>query len=299
MAALSRTLWRRGIRSLCLAGALACSSGAQAEWSHSIDFLGLSPGMLSFQDILSENIGAALDLWTQHLVGSASVEIEVVMTDAIPRAAGHSVTSGWIDHVGTFDVYEQGLAYEIRTGADPNGALPDVRILLSSTYLEQELWLDPEPTLRSAPVPLERVDAVSLFAHEVGHALAFNGWGNDSGSPSWIAYASTWDICTTYDGAGLSFVGPASMQLYGGPIPVTLGNNGHIGRDSGAAFDLRGDLMNGVMLAHGQRYTVSALDLAMLADMRMVLSPAPEPQAIWSALAGLVLLAGLRRGLKR
>ncbi len=38
------------------------------------------------------------------------------------------MTSGFVRNDGTCDIFEQGAAYEIRTGIDPNGATPDVRI---------------------------------------------------------------------------------------------------------------------------------------------------------------------------
>ena len=283
-------------RALGVAGLLGCAGGgANAAWSHSIVYLGETPSTLSFEQSLSANIGAALDLWTEHLAGGASLEIEIVLTDAVQRAAGHSVTSGLVGQMGAVEVYEQGVAFEIRTGTDPNGAQPDLRILLNTAYLEHELWLDPQPTQRQAAVPLDRVDAVSVFAHELGHALAFNGWGSEYGGGNFVPYASTWDTHTAFDGTGLSFIGAAAMQVYGGPVPVTLGNNWHVGRDSGPGADLLDDLMNGVSLQRGRRYDVSALDRAMLSDMGLMLSPAPEPQGVVLALAGLGVLAVLRR----
>ena len=283
-------------RALGVAGLLGCAGGgANAAWSHSIVYLGETPSTLSFEQSLSANIDAALDLWTHHLVGGASLEIEIVLTDAVQRAAGHSVTSGLVGQMGAVEVYEQGVAFEIRTGTDPNGAQPDLRILLNTAYLEHELWLDPQPTQRQAAVPLDRVDAVSVFAHELGHALAFNGWWSEYGGGNFVPYASTWDTQTVFDGTGLSFIGAAAMQVYGGPVPVTLGNNWHIGRDAGPGADLLGDLMNGVSLQRGRRYDVSALDRAMLSDMGLMLSPAPEPQGVALALAGLGVLAVLRR----
>ena len=283
-------------RALGVAGLLGCAGGgANAAWSHSIVYLGETPSTLSFEQSLSANIGAALDLWTEHLAGGASLEIEIVLTDAVQRAAGHSVTSGLVGQMGAVEVYEQGVAFEIRTGTDPNGAQPDLRILLNTAYLEHELWLDPQPTQRQAAVPLDRVDAVSVFAHELGHALAFNGWWSEYGGGNFVPYASTWDTHTAFDGTGLSFIGAAAMQLYGGPVPVTLGNNWHVGRDSGHGADLVDDLMNGVSLQRGRRYDVSALDLAMLSDMGLMLSPAPEPEGVVLALAGLGVLAVLRR----
>ncbi len=274
---------------------LCCSVPAHAAWSHSITFLGLSDATLPYEHRLSSTIGSALDLWTRHLAGGAAVEIEVTLTDSIERAMAHSITSGYVRDEGPRQVYEQGLAYEIRTGADPTGSAPDLRILLNGDYLRDELWFDPEPALRTTPVKAEKTDAISVFAHELGHALAFNGWCDDSPAGRRLDYGSTWDLNTAHDGSFLYFVGARAMSLYGGPVPVTVGNNRHIGNAAGAGADLAADLMNGLTFDRGTRYDVSALDLAMLADMGVALAPVPEPQTALMLLAGLACVGRIRR----
>lgn len=273
-----------------------CGGGpACAAWTYSFDFFGMSPEMNVFQRDLRSNIRSALGLWTRHLAGSAALEIEVVLTDMPSRAGGHSLTSGFLRDEGPLQVYEQGVAYEIRTGIDPNGNEADLRILIDRAYLREELWFDPEPARRSMPIPAVRTDAVSVFAHEVGHAVAFNGWWNEPEDRWHRDYGSTWDLNTYSDGSLLYFTGARSMSLYGGPVPVTAGNNWHIGNSVGAGTDLLDDLMNGVAFKRGTRYDVSALDLEMLADMGVALSTVPEPPTALLLTAGLAGLVGLRR----
>lgn len=247
----------------------------------------MSSDMLVFKNDLSSNIGSALGLWTQHLAGGAALEIEVVLTNAPLRAGGHSITSGFVRHEGPIEVYEQGVAYEICTGIDPNGNEADLRILIDKVYLRDELWFDPEPARRSTAVRAGKIDAVSVFAHEVGHALAFNGWWNEPQARWNRDYGSTWDLLTYDDGSLRYFTGTRAMSLYGSPVPVTAGNNWHIGNPVGAGSDLLGDLMNGVAFEHGIRYDVSPLNLEMLADMGIALATVPEPPT------GLLLAAGL------
>jgi len=279
--------------------ALSCGGAANAAWTYRVDVLGGSPTARSFESAIAANTVAAMDLWTRHLAGGAAIEIEIELVGNIERAAGYSLTSGFVRSESGIDVYEQGVAYEIRTGWDPNGAEADLRVLLNHDYVANELWFDPEPAQRWAPVPTERTDAVSLLAHELGHALAFNGWWDPPKGQPPLHYGSTWDLLAYYDGAALYFAGAAATALYGGPVPVTAGNNWHIGNATGPGSDLLGDLMNGVAISRGIRYDVSALDLAMLADMDVTMAPVPEPQSALLLAAGLAGLAALRRQSRR
>ena len=283
------------VRALALMSALSCGGSASAAWTYSFDFLGMSPELHRFQADLSSNITSALGLWTRHLARGAALEIEVVLTDSTPRAGGHSVASGFVRSEGPHQVFEQGVAYEIRTGIDPNGNAPDLRILLNEAYLLEELWFDPEPARRSTPVLASRTDAVSVFAHEVGHALAFNGWWNEPLARWHRDFGSPWDLATFDDGSLRYFSGAKAMSLYGGPVAVTAGNNWHIGNSAGPGSDLLDDLMNGLYFKRGTRYDVSALDLAMLADMGIALETVPEPSTVWLLAAGLAGGLGLRR----
>ncbi len=166
---------------------------------------------------ISSAIDASLGSWSSYLSGSAALSIEVEITSSVPRAASGSVTSGFVESRGGFNVFEQGAAFEIRTGIDPNGSAPDVRIQLNPGYLSDELWFDPDPLSRTAAIAPDRTDAVSVFLHELGHAFAFNGWGDLTTGALPADYESTWDMLTVFDGSRLFFQGPAAIQAYGGP----------------------------------------------------------------------------------
>ena len=77
-------------------------------------------------------------------------------------------------------------------------------------------------------------------------------------------------------------------------MPVSKGNNFHVGNATGPGPDLVPDLMNGGVFFRGARYFVSPLDLAMIQDMGLELAPSvllvPEPQTYALMLTGLGLV---------
>ena len=124
-----------------------------------------------------------------------------------PTVNGASATSGFVRNDGTRDIFEQGAAFEIRTGMDPNGATPDIRITFGTTYMINVLWFDPNPQTRTDPIPASKVDAISVLTHELGHALVFNGFRNGTTGEPPAGFMSTFDVPVTFDGNNLFFGG--------------------------------------------------------------------------------------------
>jgi hypothetical protein len=247
-----------------------------------------------------------------RLDGPRSLEIQVVVSDVTPRATGQSLVSVLVDSSGGRDTYEQGAAHELRTGADQNGTQPDIRITINPVYLRQELWFDPDPAARAEPVPMTRTDALSVLLHELGHALAYNGWADAQGT----APAQFWSTFDRWMLAGVPvlFDGGAVQQQYGSRPELTSSNVHHWANaqtrvlkatrgppawangapqpdasceglipaapPSGAlrgysAGGLMYELMNGVVFYRGTRYQVSALDRAALVDAGLPVDLAP------------------------
>jgi hypothetical protein len=228
---------------------------------------------------ITSNVLASADLWGQHLSGDAPIEILVQPNNAIPRATGRSLTSSFVGSNGTFNVFEQGMAFELRTGLDPNGATADVLIELSPGFASNGLWFDPSPTLRTVPVNPQRTDAVSVFAHELGHAIAFNGWIDGTTGQYSGTSQSTFDELTAFDGVNFFFVGNEARSVYGSDVPITFGSPHHLGNNSPRpGANLIPDLMNGVVFQNGTRYDVGPLDLAIAQDAGVLLDTPQPPQ---------------------
>lgn len=245
-----------------------------AAISYNIIFADPSGPYASYYPAITASMQAAGAEWNRRLAGSGSLEVEIVIEPGIPTANGGSVTSGFVRNNGTRDIFEQGAAYEIRTGTDPNVADPDIRIRIGTTYLTNDLWFDPDPQTRTAPIPANRIDAVSVFIHELGHAFVFNGWMNGTTGELPPAYMSTFDEQVQASGGNFFFAGPNAVGRYGSPVPITYGNPFHLGNNlPRPGSELLPDLMNGVIFYYQTRYYISPLDLEITRDIGVAIIP--------------------------
>jgi hypothetical protein len=296
---------RAAVAVLIPALALALPAGAAVDFNVSFD---ASADVLTATERsnITSHVQAAGARWVAAIgvSGTRSIEVEIAISD-IPTANGASVTTAYLGTIDGRDAYEQGAAHELRTGEDPNGADPDALITIGLDYLRNELWFDPDPTARTAPVPANRTDAMSTILHELGHVFAYNGWADlFTGVPN----PDYWSIFDSWIAPGSSptFEGPAAVAAWGTPPALTIGNIFHWGnsaRAGGGRCDIApitwrfgapspnvcsappsGDapreadgvpslidqLMNGVVFYRGTRYDISALDVGVLVDVGLI-----------------------------
>ena len=272
--------------------------------------------LAGYDDLLRSTVIEAGNDWSKYLSirpGTTNINVDISANTSIPRATGASVTSNLVSILpdGT-RVYEQRMGELYRTGLAPFGSQPDAIVSISPDYLKNELSF-------AAVTPSNRTDALSVFRHELGHAIGINGFLNlASGaapSDSVGKYESTYDqyIVFASDGTPL-FTGTAAEQIYGdlfngglaAPVPLTvLGGsqalyhigNGDITTMSCPTNGLLSDLMNGVVFCRGQRYEISQLDLAILNDTGLTVdftgkanSPVPEPSYFVVVIAALTIV---------
>lgn len=266
-------------------------AGQAITWSVSFN----DPGAVysSYYGPIQSHLQAAGARWGQFMqpATNVTVAVQVSFDTSIAQSTGFSQTSNFIGVQGGLNVYEQGVCTLIRTGTDTNGATPDMLFRINPSYMQNTLWFDPNPTLRTATPDPNRIDAMSVMLHEVGHTLGFNGWrnGTNGGLPS--NFQSTFDRHVTFDGQNLFFNGPNAVNIYGGAVPLTYDNPFHVGNSSPRpGQDLIPDLMNGVVFTNGTRYDVSLLDRAILLDSNLPMTPVPEPTGMiaFGALTGAI-----------
>ena len=222
----------------------------------------------AYHSLITTTLQASGRFWDDYIEGfDVDLDVIVNFNSSIPRATGRSVTSSFVRNNGTYNIFDQGAAAEIRTGVDPNGTAPDIEIEFNPNYLINELWFDSDPLLRTAPVPTNRTDAVSVFMHELGHAFAFNGWMNNTTGTMPGNYQSPFDEKINFVNGNFFFSGSQAVEIYGSPVPLTYGDIHHLGNSSPRpGSDLIPDLMNGVVFNRGTRYYISPLDVAIFAD---------------------------------
>jgi len=249
---------------------------------------------------ITTNVLAAGAAWSNALgdYGDATLGVEVGFSPALPTEEGASTGShlfGYDPRSGV-SVYEQGAAAKLK-GAVLDATGIDGRITIGDGFLSA-LWFDPDPAASAGrnPIPAGKVEAYSVFLHEFGHILAFNGWRDGQTGALSTPYESTFDKWVVLVDGNLFFEGPHAEAAYGGPVPLTWRDYGHVGNGAGRpGEDLIPDLMNGVTWLRGTHYSISPLDLAIAADAGLPVARQPtevaEPPSL--VLLGLGYLAAL------
>jgi hypothetical protein len=242
----------------------------------------------AFKPQIEEGLIRAGAMWAAEIQAQPVAIDVVVKVGFVPRATGRSVTSAFVGVVAGRNVYQQGAAHELRAGIDPNGTAPDIEIVFNPSYVSGVLWFDPDPSADPpTPIPSNRTEALSVLLHELGHALAYNGWAGGFGDLP-ATYMSTWDRWTRIAPGSVLFSGPWVVQTWGSEPALTLGNPSHWGNAGNSMMP-----------------SAPAAPVAWVGEWRFdsesgVWCPPPQPVLDCAALAGGEVpedgLAGVERG---
>jgi hypothetical protein len=244
--------------------------------------------------LLISNISAALSQLGKFIGGKGTLEVEIKVDNTTTGRFGGGV--GSITNLikdGTRQITETSAAHELRTGEDVTPTGPDVVIfVVNNDYLRKNIWLDPTPFLRDEAVPTNRNDGVTIFMHEILHSFGITGY-TPTTSPFTLGNTATvWDNYLANNNGALTFTGPSAVAAWGSALPVTTNSDSqnafHLGLTpfatastaaSGTGVDgLLYDNMNGTVAYFGERYDLSALDLAIMEDLGLrVFAPTGLP----------------------
>lgn len=222
--------------------------------------------------------------WGRYLSGQGTLTVELrVQATSTGRMAGAStsnVTVGPCAHTASCTVVEEQSIHRLRTGAD-NPAMrgvPDAHIDIAPDYWTQQVWVDPDPIGRTAAVPNNRLDCVSLFTHELGHAFGFTGFRDLQTFQPTSGFQSLYDDQIVRTATTLTFEGPLTKADFGA-IPLTRTNSTqnvyHYG-DTSTPSAIDKLLMNGIAYEYGHRYRVQKLDVRMVQDLGMPVHDLPS-----------------------
>jgi len=268
----------RSIRGLAAAGVFALPIFASAQVTFRVTFDDPEAQLSARQAEIESNLVAAGALWSKRLLGETELWIEVHPTPLVAGTDCRSFTWSYLETLeGAIDIFETGASVHVRNGFPASSFDPDIILEINPTFAANDLWFDPDPTARTQAVDPGRYDAVSQFARGLGRAFAFDGWmnGNDGTYPG--TARSVFDRLVTFDGTNFLFTGANAVSKYLAPVPMTFGNPFHVGNETPRpGTDLLNDLMGGTQLARGARYSVSAIDFAILQDARVpIIQPCP------------------------
>jgi hypothetical protein len=186
-------------------------------------------------------------------------------------------------------VWEPGPLTRVLTGANPGQTAWGYDILLGfdASAVENYYWFDPQPELRSAPIPANKGDFVSVVMHEFGHGFGMTGYrdfptgqilGNDAMLFDDRSYFGGNGNPIATDGSRnpMYFRGSYSASLYGSDLHLTnkspddpnyAQNYSHLSSCSNSADGLESTLMNGCVLPNATRMEITAFDAAVFADL--------------------------------
>jgi hypothetical protein len=256
-------------------------------------------GWLEPDSLFQQNIRAAAELWGSQFDSNATIKMHVDPTSFAARAGGtFSLGRHLYVNAAGKNVWEAGPLTRILTGNNPGANFGgfDVRLGFDAQYLENNYWLDPQPQLRSAPVPASKGDFLSVVLHEIGHGLGVAGYRDFHTGLIPGNAVTQFDDLSYYGGNGEPFVrgvgrnslyfgGDYAASLYGGDLPLVNKAPGEFGFsqnyyhlsacNSSAADGLEGTLMNGCVLPNGERLYITQFDLALYADMGYPLAQRP------------------------
>jgi hypothetical protein len=231
------------------------------------------------QQLLIDNIDAAYRAWAAALnpsINYATLAKMKIRVEVLPTAAGTvDGRSASNTIVGVFDgrqILQEGATYKWLNSISLFNNQSDIIIQIDPTYLQNELWLDPQPYLRTSLVPANKIDAVSIFLHELGHALGINGFRHQETAALPVGYIGAYDKFVIFENNQFYFTGPQAVAVYGGAVPLTSHNLGH--NIYHYAVDendpLNNGLMTGINFQYGKRYSISELDIAIINDIGLL-----------------------------
>lgn len=151
-----------------------------------------------------------------------TVAITVVPAGQTVRLSASPTQSVYRETVGGHDIYESCASHKVRYGKVGEGCEEsDITVLIDLAFLRESIFIDPTPDSPS-PIPADRVDLVTVLAHELGHGLGIDGWRDSmTGALPPGGEMTVYDTLVSFaDPKRPKFLGANVRKLYGKPMPI-------------------------------------------------------------------------------
>jgi hypothetical protein len=249
-----------------------------------------SRGWLDSNSLFQRDIRAAANLWAARFASDKTIIVRVDTHSYSARAGGTNSSGRFLyTNAAGKKVWEPGPLTRVLTGSNPGQTFYGYDILLGfdASFVENNYWLDPQPDLRSDPVPANKGDFMSVVTHEFGHGFGMTGYRDFPSGQILGNDAMLFDDRSYFGGNGnpiapdgtrnpMFFRGNFASGLYGGDLHLTnkppgdpnYGQNYfHLSSCSGSGDGLGSTLMNGCVLPNGTRMEITPFDAAVFADL--------------------------------
>jgi hypothetical protein len=176
------------------------------------------------------------------------------------------------------------------TGDNPGEESTGYDIVLSynASFVDAHYWFDPQPQLRTAAVPANKGDFLTVTLHELGHCFGMAGYRDFTTGQIPGNVATQFDNLSYFGGNGnpfdpggspnpMFFDGAQAASLHGGDLPLTHKPAGdslftqnfyHLSACDPAAPDgLETTLMNGCVIPNGARLSITPIHRAVFGDL--------------------------------
>lgn len=190
---------------------------------------------------IRQSVSVAWDMWASHFLRTAPIEIEIRFQNGFPGQLAYTTPQSVFSNEGGSLIAKGIVGIEIKTGVDSNGSAPD-----GVVYLAGDLSKFAFRASVDDPMPSDKMDAISIFAHEIGHLLGFQSYFR----PGQLPIRSEYDKLVT----GATFTGPSLPN----GIALVQGDVAHIAEQS--------DLMHDSIFP-GEVKMVGVVDIAIMADL--------------------------------
>lgn len=220
----------------------------------------------------------AANYWGRYInFGTATIDIRVNVINLGATTLAQAGPDFFFTRVvNGAQVFQAGTILELQNGVDRNGGTADIDIDVNLTSVNGNEFF--YGGLANPNVPFSQFDLFTVLAHEIGHGLGFLSFDPTTAT----ANRAEFDLFKS----GNFFTGPRAVALFGGNVPLQNGDGSHLN-----VFDLLFP-----SISNGDRYFVSALDVAILADAGLpILEPTSGNDSLYGFerfASGEVLVGG-------